>query len=426
MAKKKVVAKDGQLPDIMEMMKAIDDKSELLSESTRARINDWIPTGNYLLNACISGSILKGLPGGRITTFFGTNGSGKSYLACSTCREAIKKGYNILYLDSENSIDPVFMERLSVDTSKVIIRSVNTITECTQIVSNLLDTLKEQDEQYGYHHKFLIVLDSLGNLSDEADNENLRNGEIKQNLQKNKKNAQFFRVITTLLGETDTTMITISHCYASMSIFTGGANILTGGESIKYNSSVILELFPSKLVDKENDEAAAKARGGDANVKNGVVVTAKCSKNRLARPKKISSLRIPFYKKPNPYIGLEEYCTWNIDKDGRFGAVRGTMLTKSEFEKSGGESDKVHSWELNGETYYCLEKDTARGIVVKHLGKQVSFQEFFTKEVFTDEFLEALDENVIRPEFELPNQSSDEDIQDIESTIDVGGSVETE
>ena len=64
--------------------------------------------------------------------------------------------------------------------------------------------------------------------------------------------------------------------------------------------------------------------------------------------------------------------------------------------------------------------------VVKHLGKQVSFQEFFTKEVFTDEFLEALDENVIRPEFELPNQSSDEDIQDIESTIDVGGSVETE
>ena len=106
--------------------------------------------------------------------------------------------------------------------------------------------------------------------------------------------------------------------------------------------------------------------------------------------------------------------------------MRGTMLTKSEFEKSGGESDKVHSWELNGETYYCLEKDTARGIVVKHLGKQVSFQEFFTKEVFTDEFLEALDENVIRPEFELPNQSSDEDIQDIESTIDVGGSVETE
>ena len=100
MAKKKVVAKEGQLPDIMEMMKAIDDKSELLSESTRARINDWIPTGNYLLNACISGSILKGLPGGRITTFFGTNGSGKSYLACSACREAIKKGYNILYLDS--------------------------------------------------------------------------------------------------------------------------------------------------------------------------------------------------------------------------------------------------------------------------------------------------------------------------------------
>ena len=58
MAKKKVL-KDGELPDVMELMSTVDDKTEILAESQNAVIEDWISTGNYLLNACISGSILK-------------------------------------------------------------------------------------------------------------------------------------------------------------------------------------------------------------------------------------------------------------------------------------------------------------------------------------------------------------------------------
>lgn len=426
MAKKKVL-KDGELPDVMDMMKSVDENAELLSESKRAQINDWIPTGNYLLNACISGSLLKGVAGGRITAFYGTNGSGKSFLACSVCREAIAKGYNILYLDSENSIDPSFMERLNVPTNKVIIKPVNTIIECTQIVTNLLDQLKSQEEEYGKHHKFLIVLDSLGNLSDPTDNENARTGTEKANLQKNKHNAQFFRSITTLLGETDTSMIVISHCYQSMSMFSPGA-VMTGGESLKYNASVILELFPSKLVDKDNDAAASKQKGSENNVKNGVIVTAKCAKNRFAKPKKISSLQIPFYKAPNPYVGLSDFCSWNVGKDNwECGICRGNMLTEKEYEKLGGDDNKsLHKFEFNGEMLYCQEKDTARGIVVKHIGRQVSFQEFFSSLVWTPEFLKEFDEHVIRPEFELPKQSSFEDIEEIEESLEMGCEVTEE
>ena len=47
------------------------------------------------------------------------------------------------------------------------------------------------------------------------------------------------------------------------------------------------------------------------------------------------------------------------------------MLTDKEWEKLGGDSATVHSWELNGVTYHCQAKDTARGIVVKHLGRAV-------------------------------------------------------
>lgn len=74
MAKKKVVAaKEGQLPDPFEMMKAIDDKVEIAAESS-TNIAEWISTGNYMLNACISGSLFGGVPSGKIISLIGESG----------------------------------------------------------------------------------------------------------------------------------------------------------------------------------------------------------------------------------------------------------------------------------------------------------------------------------------------------------------
>lgn len=418
MAKKKVM-KEGELPDIMDMMASIDDKTEVLAESQNAVIDDWISTGNYILNACISGSILKGIPSGKIICYYGQSGSGKSFLSCAACAQAIKKGYTVLYLDSEGSITKEFIDRIcGHDASKhVLIRSVDTVTEVTQILTNLLNKLGDEKKEYGKCHKMFIVLDSLGNLSDDSEIENAEKGENKANLQKNKLLKNLYRIITPRLAFTQTPFITISHSYASMSMFSPG-NIVVGGSSVLYNSSVMLELFPSKLMDKENDAAASKAKGSESNVKNGITVTAKCTKNRFARPKKVQ-ISIPFYKALNPYLGLEQYMTWENS-----GVCRGTMITEKEYEKLGGESDNVHSWDFNGQKLYCQAKDTARGIVVKHLGKQVSFVDFFKPDVFTDELLKKLDEEVIRPEFELPSQDSFEDIKEFEDTIDVGGEVD--
>lgn len=554
MAKKKV-EKTGELPSLLDMITSIDDKCEILSESQNAVIEDWISTGSYLLNACVSGSMLKGIASGKIMCYYGQSGSGKSFLSCAACREAVKKGYVVLYCDSEGAITDDFLKRIGVDTSKVIIRPVATITEVTQVLTNVLTKLEEQ-RAAGNPQKMMIVLDSLGNLSDDSDLEAAADGVTKANLQKNKLIKNLYRVVTPKCSATQTPFITISHSYSSLSLY--GGNVISGGcltpltnvivaderrverikdikvgdmvlsydgkfhevlktfnfkkevikftfendsiiecstthrfltditepindesswtlaenlkigdkvykyenselmqveianiehlgeldvcdltvegthsyitengivnhnSGIQYNASVMLELFPSKLVDKENDNAANATLGGESNVKNGITVTAKCTKNRFARPKKIS-LAIPFYKKINKYLGLEQYMTWENSK-----VCRGSMLTDAEWTKMGGDSKTVHSWELDGKTYHCIEKDTARGIVVAALGKQVSFAEFFTPEVFTEERLKQLDDEVIRPEFELPSQDSFEDITDIEDSLVVGGEINEE
>ena len=61
------------------------------------------------------------------------------------------------------------------------------------------------------------------------------------------------------------------------------------------------------------------------------------------------------------------------------------------------------------------------GIVCKHLGRAVDpTTEFWTPTVFTDEFLHYIDDNIIKPAFELPSRDSFDDIN--EMVKELGGS----
>jgi hypothetical protein len=91
------------------------------------------------------------------------------------------------------------------------------------------------------------------------------------------------------------------------------------------------------------------------------------------------------------------------------------MLTEKEYNKlSDSEKAKCHEMkDENGNVAYAREKETSRKIVVKHLHGELPVSELFTAKVFTDEILHNLDENVIRPLFELPSIDSTNDIDEL-------------
>ena len=214
-------------------------------------------------------------------------------------------------------------------------------------------------------------------------------------------------------------MIVCNHVYQGVSFIP--QTFQSSGSGIVYNASITIELSAAKLDDKENDNAAKLKQGTDNAVKTGVLVTAKPIKNRFARPIKIK-FGIPFYKNMNPYIGLEQFMTWDNS-----GVCRGNLITQKDYDKlSESDKKKIYVFDFNGETKYCQPKDTARGIVVKHLGKQVSFIEFYTNEVFTDEFLTLLNENVIKPLFQLPDRNSFEDIKELEDSLNISNELKNE
>lgn len=393
----------GKGLSIFDIVKKCDDSAELLSESKTAVIPDYISTGWYILNAAMTGSLFKGAPASRVVTLCGESGVGKSYLAVSICREAQKKGYTPIYMDSEGAIDTEFVERLGCDASNFIIKQVTTITEVSSFMANILKEANSVPVEE--RPKIVFVLDSLGNLTSAKELNDTIEANQKRDMTKQQEVKALFRTNATALAKAGALFIVNSHVYKTQDLF--AKTIVSGGSGIQYNSSVTLMLSTAKLDDKESDKIMQQKVG--EYVKTGVIVTAKTEKSRFTIPQRVK-FQIPFFKAPNPYVGLEAYLTWDNS-----GIVRGEMLTEKEYGKLS-DNDKQNCYPMTDDTgkpAYARPKETSRKIVVKHLGCELPVTELFTSKVITDEILHNLDETVIKPLFELPSIDSNDDIDEL-------------
>lgn len=406
MAKKKENTANSGTSSIFNLIKSFDDSVEVLSESSTAVIKEYVNTGSYMLNACMTGSLFKGIPSGRIITFSGDPATGKSYLAVSACREAQKIGYVPIYMDSEGAIDIEFVSRLGCDPNKFLIKQVSTVSEVSTFMTRTLKSILDQPEDQ--REKVIFVLDSLGNLTSTKELNDAMEATGKKDMQRAQDIKALFRMIATPLSKAQSPMIVCTHTYSTQDLY--ARKIVTGGTGIGFGSSITIMLSNAKLDDKVSDKTAAQ-KVGDFT-KTGTIVTATPHKSRFTIPQKVQ-FQIPFFKAPNPYIGLEKYLTWENS-----GIVRGDILTKKEYDKLS-EDDKKKCYEMadeNGEVCYAKPKDTSRNIVVKHLGTKIPVSELWTPKVFTDELLHKLDEEIIKPSFELPSSDS---FADVEELIDV-------
>lgn len=127
-----------------------------------------------------------------------------------------------------------------------------------------------------------------------------------------------------------------------------------------------------------------KAQLKDGAEKVGIIVNAKPDKNRFAKPHPIK-FHLHFTEGMNPYVGLENYVSWDI-----------CGITKGVIEKG-----------------KKIPKSTARNWICKHLDETITNKEFFTEKVFTPDVLKAIDEH-IQPLF---NYNTEVDSIDIESML---------
>jgi len=352
-----------------------------------------------------------------------SHNSGKTYLACSIVRNAQSMGYFPIYYDSEGSIDVDFLKRLGIDTAKIRIENVGTVEEFTTLAAKLNETVSELKAAKKDVPKIMVVLDSLGSLSSTKEKTDATSGSDKRDMTKSQQIRRTFRVIGNDFAKKGIPFVICNHVYASIGSFIGG-NTISGGGGGKYSPSIMFTLTKSKLTDKDSEEHVKKQ--GLEGAKVGIVVTLWPYKQRFARPIPVK-IHIPFYKKPNPYVGLERFVNWD-----NCGIVRGKMHTQIEYDKLKDDEKKVsfqwQGWDLVEEIntkgltvsvkkpnakVWVEPRDTSKYLVCKHLGGEFPVSQLYTSTVFTDEVLHELDNNIIKKTFSLPSIESLEDLAEV-------------
>lgn len=350
-----------------------------------------------------------------------SHNTAKTFVAMAIASNAqrMKDPYTPIYFDSEGAIDVDFAKKLGLNTAKARLQPVSTVEEFSTIAAQITDSFEKAIEAGETPPKILVVLDSLGNLSSTKEVTDVTEGSDKRDMTKQQGIRKLFRVNGTKFAKFGIPFIVTNHVYGKIGSFFGG-NEISGGLGLKYNASIIFEMFKGKLDDAEG-EKTAKEKKLDA-VKVGVTITVKTYKNRYAKPVKIQ-IHIPFYKKPNPYVGLESFVSWDA-----CGVLRGKCLTQKEYDKlSDKEKETCKPFEREIENkkgvkeiqkVYAFPKDTARSLVVKHENGEVPLAELFTSRVFTEEVLKQLDENVIKPTFMLPDINSLDELSELTDILD--------
>ena len=344
------------------------EMGSLLSTNTFSEVDEWIPTGNYLLNAQISGSLFGGVANNRSFGIMGDPGTGKSFFCLNVVREAQKIGYDIIYCDSEGAIDKSGALKFGIDPDKLRYQPIKTVSQFMTFTTNLLDLVKKAKSK-GENPKIMVVVDSLGMLSTDKEIADALKGHNAADMgAKAKELRKLFRVITLDLTAARIPLICTNHVYA------GGGYLPTkessGGDGPVFAMSVVAFLSKAQLKD-------------GSGTKTGIVVTSNLKKTRFTIPEQIK-FHISFSNGMNPYVGLQDYVSWEA-----CGIERGKY---EEVKTPDGKKESVFK-----------PSSTATRWGVRHLGKTVASTELFTDKVFTREVLQMLDDNVIKEKFKLPD-----------------------
>jgi RecA/RadA recombinase len=392
------MAKEFSFADLNKEMSKISEYGETMDKSTISAIDHYIPTGNYMLNMCLTASLFGGYPNNRAIALAGPSGTGKTFLTLNAVKQAQDLGYSIVYYDSENAVDRDLIEKFGIDSSRFRYEPCNTVQEFRTSVTAITEVLIEQKSKGAELPKIMMVLDSAGNLATQKEIDDAKTGSDKSDMTRARLLKSTFRILMTKLGICKIPLLFTNHTYQTQEMFS--KTVSGGGTGPEYAASIILFLSKAKLKD-----------GGDGKEQTGIIVTAKPNKNRFAKPKPVK-FHLSFTKGMNPYVGLEEYISWE-----NCGIERGRFISEKDYGKLG-EADQEkcfrHEYLEDGQekVLYFQPSATARKLCVAHLNDTVELNQLFTSKVITQEVLQRL-EPIIKLDFQYGSEITEEDLTEM-------------
>ncbi|MCI5850222.1 MAG: recombinase RecA, partial [Sutterellaceae bacterium] len=215
-----------------------------------------VSTGSLGLDIALG---VGGLPRGRVIEVFGPESSGKTTLTLQMVAEMQKTGGTCAFIDAEHALDPQYAERIGVDLKQLLISQPDNGEQALDICDALVRSGAVD----------LIVVDSVAALTPKAEIEGVM-GDSLPGLQA-RLMSQALRKLTSSISRTQCIVIFINQIRMKIGISYGNPEVTTGGNALKFYSTVRIEIRRGTGVKK-----------GDEIIGNETKV--KVVKNKVAPP----------------------------------------------------------------------------------------------------------------------------------------------
>lgn len=294
---------DKDITAALDEIDKINSFASYLDNSTLSLVKGWIDTGSYVLNALISGSVNGGIPKGRVTMIAGESMTGKSLFVQKILANAQKEGLIPVIFDTENAIDPEGAARIGLDTSKVKYVPCISIEQTRNAIYKFLEGVKEK----GLEGKFIIAIDSLGNLQSELELKRMGNDSASSDMGTRARAIKSLMQTCTNLGAvTQTTVVCTNHVYDDpAAMFPSIEKHIPGGKSVVFLPSVTVQLARKPIKEKDGEKMGeGSALAVSQKNYSGVILRALTRKNRFIKQYLEGEMYLSFSKGLDRFYGL--------------------------------------------------------------------------------------------------------------------------
>ena len=227
-----------------------------MGDASAIREIDAVSTGSLGLDLALG---IGGLPRGRVVEIYGPESSGKTTLTLHVVAEMQKLGGTAAFVDAEHALDPSYAEKLGVNVDDLLVSQPDTGEQALEITDMLVRSGAVD----------VVVVDSVAALTPKAEIEGDM-GDTHVGLQA-RLMSQALRKLTANIKRSNTLVIFINQIRMKIGVMFGNPETTTGGNALKFYSSVRLDIRRIGAV-KKGDEVL----GNETRVK---VV-----KNKVAPP----------------------------------------------------------------------------------------------------------------------------------------------